>query len=96
MSSGIYEGALMAKNKRRKTTPPKEADRLGINPDKVLGWFKAGELRAINAASRPNGRPRYLIDESDIEAFEARRAVNPTVRPQRRRRRRDADIVEFV
>ena len=62
---------------REKFTPPEIARRFGIAEAKVITWIEAGELRAINAATKPNGRPRYLIDVCDVQAFERRRAVNP-------------------
>ena len=65
------------KTSRQKLTPPQLAKQWGISDRKVLDWIESGELRAINAATRPDGRPRYLIDGRDVEAFERRRAVNP-------------------
>ena len=61
---------------------------------KVLHWIKAGELGAINAATDRNGRPRYLIDQSDIAIFEASRAVQPPT-PRIRRRPADPSVIEF-
>jgi len=79
-----------------KTTPPKLAKRWGIDPGKVLTWIRAGELRAIDASSQQGGRPRYLIDERDIETFEERRAVasSPTA-ARRHQRRQAAGVIEF-
>jgi transposase len=70
---------------RQKLTPPQYAARLGVDVHKVISWIKAGELKAIDAATRPGGRPRFLIDESDIAIFEARRTTAPTPRATRRR-----------
>lgn len=61
---------------KQKMTPPQVARLWGINPDKVVAWIKSGELRAIDASTRPGGRPRYLIDVADIRAFETRRLVS--------------------
>lgn len=61
----------------RKLTPPQLARRLGVGVDKVLNWIRTGELRAINGATNPHGRPRYLIDVTDVELFEAARRVVP-------------------
>jgi hypothetical protein len=70
------------------------AEAWGISTAKVLDWIRAGELRAVNAATNVGGRPRYLIDQVDIKAFEARRAVVPPSAPGRRRRAPD-DVIEF-
>jgi excisionase family DNA binding protein len=77
-----------------KLTPPEIARRCRISPDKVLTWIRSGELRAINVATRPGGRPRYLIDEKDLADFEARRAVvsSPTTKP---RRRQTKNVIAF-
>jgi excisionase family DNA binding protein len=80
----------------RKLTPPQLARRLGVGPDKVLNWIRTGELRAINGAAKPNGRPRYLIDKADVEAFEAKRQVRPErPSPARVHHRQPPDTLEF-
>jgi transposase len=73
---------------RRKVTPPQFAKQYGVSTAKVLAWIASGELRAINAATRPTGeRPRWLIDLADVEAFERSRAsVAPKPATTRRRR----------
>jgi transposase len=59
----------------RKLTPPELAKRYGVEPSKVIAWIKAGELRAVNIATKATGRPRYIIDEQDVAAFEEQRAA---------------------
>jgi len=83
--------------KRRKLTPPEYAQRLGVSPNKVVGFILSGELKATNMASRRDGRPRYLIDESDIERFERSREVITTPKSTTTRLRRKANpgITEF-
>jgi hypothetical protein len=76
---------MPAEPRRRKLTPPEIAARYGISPDKVLRWIKEGELAAINAATRPGGRPRFLIDEAYLAAFEKRRAAIPAPKLRRSR-----------
>lgn len=84
---------------RRKLTPPQLAKRWGVNVNKVTGFIRSGELVAINLAGRGCTRPRYAIDETDVEAFEAARrvipdsGVNPT---QHLRRRATPGIKQFV
>lgn len=75
---------------RRKVTPPELAARWGVNPDKIIFFIRSGELRAIDASLLPGqGKPRYLIDEDDIEAFESRRQVQPPL-PQPARRKKQS------
>lgn len=80
----------------QKVTPPQLAREWGIAVDKVLTWIRAGELKAINAATRRGGMPRYLIDRRDIENFEAARSASPPPAPQRRRPRVIGPVEEFV
>jgi hypothetical protein len=77
-----------------KLTPPQVAERDQVSPDKVLGWFRAGELRAVNVATRTTGRPRYRIDVADLLAFEQRRAAVQTPVP-RHRRTKAVDVTEY-
>jgi excisionase family DNA binding protein len=71
----------------RGRTPPEVAKELGVEPSKIIAWIRQGELRAINVATRPTGRPRYRIDEEAIEEFLHRRATKPpTPAPPRRQR----------
>ena len=78
---------------RSKLTPPELARRWGVSADKVLAWIRVGELRAVNIARCAVGRPRWLIDESDIQEFERRRTASPSVRT--RRRRQSQSIIEY-
>ena len=70
---------------RQKLTPPELARQWRIKPEKILAWIRSGELRAINVATEQRGRPRYLIEPDEVEAFEQRRAV--VERPVLNRRR---------
>jgi hypothetical protein len=83
---------------RRKLTVPIVARMLGVADRKVLGWIRAGELRAVNLARTPHGRPRYAVDVDDLAAFERARAVIPDgaeSTTRRLRRRAAANIKEF-
>lgn len=86
---------MIGQHHRTKITPPALAARWGVKQHKILAWIRSGELRAINAAERLGGRPRYLIDEADIAAFEVSRAAGPTPQPARRRRRQWSGVIEF-
>jgi len=79
---------------KRKFTPPEVAALWGISADKVVGWIRAGELRAIDASRNRGQRPRYLIDVADLADFEARRTATPPPK-QKRRRRADTGTIEF-
>ena len=80
---------------RQKLTPPELARTWGIKPDKVLAWIRSGELRAINVATDQLGRPRYLIDPNEVEAFEQRRAVVERPVLCRRRGRRNNGVPHY-
>lgn len=82
---------------RKKMSVPMVARMLGVADKAVLDWIRSGELRAVNLARTPNGRPRYAIEVADIEAFERSREVIPAEpTPKRVRRRAAADVREFV
>lgn len=81
--------------RRTKVTPPKLARQWGISPDKLLGWIRSGELRAINAAARLGGRPKYLIDLADVAEFEERRVVQPPPKTPRRRQKPSGNVIKF-
>ena len=68
-------------------TPPRLAKIWGVSPDKILKLINAAELRAVNLATNPKGRPRYRISLDEIARFEESRMVKPPVPKTRRRRR---------
>ena len=70
---------------RTKVSVPYLAKEWGVSTAKITAFIKAGELRAINVATSPTQRPRYLIDRLDIQAFEAARQVLPVAGKLRRR-----------
>jgi hypothetical protein len=67
-------------------TPPQLAQMLGIDPIKVIGWIKRGELAAVNVAKNNGWRPRWRISPEALEAFLKPRTARPEVKPERRRR----------
>ena len=86
----------MVPGSQPKLTPVQIAKRYGVSADKVRGWIYSGELRAINVATRPGGRPRYAIDEADLLEFESRRQVQPQENPPRSRRTKaPGNVIEF-
>jgi hypothetical protein len=68
-------------------TPPQLARRWGVAAEKVIALINSGQLRAVNLAVNPDGRPRYRIYITEVERFEAARATKPPVQKPRQRRR---------
>jgi hypothetical protein len=75
-------------------TPPQVAERYRVSAEKVIGWIRAGELRAVNVAARAGRRPRWRIGEADLLAFEQRRAAVPLATTSKRRRKHE-NVVEY-
>jgi excisionase family DNA binding protein len=84
------------RNNPARLTTREAGERLAVNPEKILGWIKSGELPAINVAQKAGGRPRYRIDSADLAVFEERRRVRVgKTTAQRRRRHQQSGIIEF-
>ena len=75
-------------------TPPRVAERYGVDVHRVLDWIRRGELHAINVGDG-SMRPRYRISPSDLAIFEAARSATPAPKISRVRRRRDPNVIEF-
>ncbi len=78
----------------RYLTPPAVARRYGVDVHRVLGWIRAGQLRAINVGDGAQ-RPRFRVSAADLAIFEASRAAEPQPKARRIRRRRDPLVTEF-
>lgn len=84
----VEEMAVLKCIECRKLTPPEVAKQLGVSEEKVRAWILAGELRAMNAATKCSGRPSYKIEVQDLLDFEQRRqVVAGDHRPIRRQKR---------
>jgi hypothetical protein len=70
------------------------AVRYRVGPDKVRGWIARGELRAINTAGVACGKPRWVITQESLAAFERRRVGGPAVKPAKRRKRQ-AEVTDY-
>lgn len=70
---------------RQTLTPPELAARWGVGHEKILAWIHAGELRALNLATRRDGQPRWAIQLAEVERFEASRSSAPAPKPAKRR-----------
>lgn len=75
-------------------TPPQLAKRWGVDSGKVRALIDSGQLKAINLAVNPKGRPRYRIAETEIERFQEARTTRPP-EPKTRRRRAVKTTKEF-
>jgi hypothetical protein len=65
-------------------TLPEAAKRVGVAPEKLRGWVASGELSASNVAQASSTRPRWRIDEKDLQQFSKSRQpmkTRPAVRP---------------
>ena len=70
------------------------ARRYRVGEDKVRGWIRRGELRAINTAAVLCGKPRWVVMPEALAEFERRRTGGAPPKPARRRRRR-TEIVDY-
>jgi excisionase family DNA binding protein len=79
----------------RMLTPSEVAARWGVDNDKVLRLIHSGQLKAINTAKNPGGRPRWRISPEWVELFERGRMNRPPQPKPRRRRQAAANLKEF-
>ena len=56
-------------------TPPEIAELLRVSSEKVLGWIRKAELKAVNVSE--GFRPRYRIRREDLDLFLRSREVQP-------------------
>jgi len=76
-------------------TPPAVAEQLGVKSAKILIFIASGELSAINVATKIDGRPRWRVPKSALDAFLAARSNRPAPAAPPRRRRRQVSPIEF-
>ena len=96
MSPASTADAPASTAESRFLVPREVAERYGVALDKVLGWIRSGELRAVNVATRQGGQPRWRISPSDLALFEASRSSQPSSpRVARARRKKDNDVFEY-
>jgi hypothetical protein len=69
------------------------ARRWSVNPDKIRGWLRRGELQGVNVAGTLAGRPQWRITAEAVARFEACRSSTPPPKPARRKKR--TAIVDF-
>jgi excisionase family DNA binding protein len=79
----------------RRMTTAEVAALLGVSVLKVRAWIEAGELRAVNGATRVGGRPRWLVDPAALAEFEAARASHKPAPTTTTRRRKPAGVTSY-
>jgi hypothetical protein len=62
-------------------TPPEFAKARRVSVGKVLHWIDAGDLQAINQATKRQGRPRWFITAEAIAEFDVARSSWATKPP---------------
>jgi len=67
--------------------PPEIAKLLRVSSEKVLGWIRKAELKAINVSE--GHRPRYRVRREDLDLFLRSREVQPPAPRTRRNHRMD-------
>ena len=75
-------------------TPPQVAKLLKVRREKVVGWIKAGKLRAIDVAEG-GSRNLYRVSQAALDEFEKAQQVMPLQRAPRRPRPHSEDVVYF-
>ena len=91
----VVRKAIQKAVQKQVLTTPQVAMRWGVGPDKIRGWAQSGELESVNLATTLDGRRRYGFTQEALDRFLRNRAVVPTATPVRRRRKQ-ADVTEFV
>src|SRR5947209_3307408 len=74
----------------RGLTVPKFAKLFCIGETKVIGWIRAGKLRAVNVATDLCGRPRFVILPDAVAEFQRQRdptGPQPEIETTPRRKR---------
>jgi transposase len=71
------------------------ARRYRVGDDKVRGWIRRGELRAINTAAVLRGKPRWVVPVEALAEFERRRSAAEPPQPARRRRKQPGFVDYF-
>jgi hypothetical protein len=80
----------------RYVTPPALATLWGVTPEKVIDLIRAGELDAVNLASRGSSRPRFRISPEAIQRFEHCRSIAPRPAAAPRRSKTTCKLRRFI
>jgi transposase len=71
------------------------ARRYRVGQDKVRGWIRRGELRAINTAARRCARPRFVVTAEALEEFEQGRSASLPPRQERPKHKKRRAMKDF-
>jgi excisionase family DNA binding protein len=71
-----------AESVERFLTPSEIARRLRVSSERVMGWIRRAELRAVNLGD--SRRSKYRVRPADLESFLTMREVQPPT-PRHRR-----------
>ena len=80
---------------RRAYTVPEVARRYRVSQDRVLGWIRRGELRALNRRDNNVRRRSFVITPEALAAFERGREAAATDAPKVKRRKRATAVDYF-
>jgi transposase len=84
--------ALMAFETAAGLTVADVARRYRVSEDRVRGWIRRGELRAINRRDTRCARPSWVIPPEALADFERGRAATPNQpKPKRRKPTNEVD-----
>jgi hypothetical protein len=70
-------------------------ERFAVGEHTVLGWIRTGELRAVNVARKPGGKPKWRVTAEALATFEQLRTPTPPAPKGRRRKRTDVGVIAF-
>lgn len=74
--------------------PPQVAKLLGVDAATVIAWIRSRQLKASNVG-KGGQRPRFRIQQSDLDAFLKARQIQPAVQRQRRSKPCSGEIEFF-
>jgi predicted site-specific integrase-resolvase len=81
---------------KQRLSAPQLAEEFTVSVNKIHAWIESGELRAVNLATKRDGRPRYSIRREDVDAFERSREATPSVVPRASARKRRRTVKQYV
>src|SRR5262249_8158842 len=80
------KGATMSRDPAPGWTVADLAKRYRVGKDRIRTWIKRGELAAINTSLAKCGRPRFVVTDDALAAFERGHTAAQPPRPERRKR----------
>lgn len=71
------------------------ARRYRVSCERVRGWIRRGELRAIDRRDRRSRRPSWIVPPEALTGFERARSATANTIPKRQRRRKHKTLVDY-